>query len=113
LLHNSPPQGEECFPFRFLLQPQADLVKKGVFPAASSSSSSCLRRAMASLSAFMIVSGTSALSLGDLRLQFLLELVELELDLLRGAALLVNHGNPLLEVNPGFHRTQYLVSFLF
>src|SRR3972149_4972488 len=51
-----------------------------------------------------------ALALCDFDLQFLLELVELELDLLRCAALLVNRGNPLFEADPGLHSARSLVT---
>ena len=51
-----------------------------------------------------------ALPLGDLRFQLALELVELELDLLRRAALLVDGGDALLEVHAGLDRAQHLVA---
>ena len=44
------------------------------------------------------------------RLQLPLELVELELDLLRGAALLVDGGDALLEVHAGLDRAEHFVA---
>ena len=50
------------------------------------------------------------LAAGDLGLEVELQLVELELDLLRGAALLVDVGDALLEVHARLHRAQHFVA---
>ena len=47
---------------------------------------------------------------GNLRFQFLLELVELEFDLLRRAAFLVDGRDALLEIHAGLDRPQHLVA---
>ena len=52
------------------------------------------------------VAGLSAIS----RFQFVLELVELELDLLRRAALLVDGGDALLEVHAGLDGPEHFVA---
>ena len=51
-----------------------------------------------------------ALAGGDLGLQIPLELVELELDLLRRAAFLVDGGDALLEVHARLHGPEHLVA---
>ena len=51
-----------------------------------------------------------ALALRDLRLHLQLELVELELNLLRAAALLVDGGDALLELHPRLDHAEHLVA---
>ena len=47
---------------------------------------------------------------GDFGFQFLLKLVELELNLLRRAAFLVDGGDALLEIHARFHGPEHLVA---
>ena len=48
----------------------------------------------------------------DVRLELPLQLIELELDLLRCSTFLVDRGDPLFKVHPGLDSAEHLATFL-